>query len=106
MAKVMNAVFSEEQLSQIALVVQQVIGETVTPEPADNKLQVSYTSDGADSLDSIEGELIEQLKTEAPVMIRGRNGGEWFYPSEQKLNIIQNLRKNRKSYRDGVHQVK
>ena len=102
----MAKVFTEAQLNQIAVVVGQVIGTTVTPPVADNKLQVSYTSDAADSLDKIEGELIEQLKTEAPVMMRGRNGGEWFYPSEQKLNIIQNLRKNRKSYRDGVHQVK
>ena len=72
----------------------------------DNQMQVMHDSEGTEALDKVEGELIVQLKTEAPVMIRGRKGGEWFFPSEQKLNIIQNIRKNRKSYRDGVHQVK
>ena len=101
----MPKTFSTEQLTQIADIVGQVIGETITVEP-DNNVQVSHSSESAGALDKIEGELIEQLKTEAPVLIRGRNGGEWFYPSEQKLNIIMNLRKNRKGFKDGVHYTK
>jgi len=108
----MPKTFSTEQLTQITDIVTAIINpivvkltQPITP-VADNKMQVMHDSEGTESLDRTEGELIEQLKTEAPVMIRGRKGGEWFYPSEQKLNIIQNLRKNQKNYRDGVHQVK
>ena len=102
----MAGIFTEAQLNQIAVVVGQVIGESVTTPVADNKANVQYDSKASEQLDQIEADLQEQLKTEAPVMIRGKNGGEYFWASEQKLNIIQNIRKNRKSYRDGVHQVK
>ena len=101
----MAGIFTEAQLNQIAVVVQQVIGESVTTPVADNKANVQYDSKASEQLDQIEADLQEQLKTEAPMFIRGRRGGEWFFPSEQKLNIIMNLRKERKSYRDGVHKV-
>ena len=72
----------------------------------DNQMQVMHDSEGTEALDKVEGKLIEQLATEAPVMIRGRKGGEWFFPSEQKLNVIASMKKDRSRFRDGIRQVK
>mgnify|MGYP003120541219 CR=1 FL=1 len=70
-----------------------------------NQMQVMYDSAATEQLDKIEGQLMEQLATEAPVTVRGKKGGEWFFPSEQKLNVIASLKKDRQRFRDGIRKI-